>query len=273
MTSTTLRLRRDLVALEAFTTPDVVGLLKRVFPSIKEELGSFMARFSPNEQGLALTGSQKVFLHDLGKHNYADVMALSAWQPEGLKVSYLEYAAALEPAVAHCARIMDDVLAPYSAYLAGLVTNLDAKYSSENITLNYKSMNIGRDLLTSTLGRCFVPGSNKAMTTIAQVIKRNADWPAVFTNTDVLVQTMNRVDRQALKKKINECTELLDRISAKIKREEFEGVDPNVLQNLADGAYQVASELEFYSVTYYKVLALTEAVNRTVKHFGEVFKH
>ncbi|MNU19586.1 hypothetical protein D3C71_78170 [compost metagenome] len=273
MTSTTLRLRRDLVALEAFTTPDVVGLLKRVFPSIKEEFGSFMARFSPNEQGLSLTGGQKVFLHDLGKHNYADVLALSAWTPEGLKVTYLEYAMVLDSAVAKASHLMDNVLVPYSAYLAQLVTNLDAKYSSENITLNYKAMAQDRDVMNAALGKCFVPGSSKAVATIGQVIKRNADWPAVFTTTDALVQTMNKIDRAALKKKIAECTDLLDRIAGKIKREEFEGVSPSVLQNLSDGAFQVASELEFYSVTYYKVLALTEAVNRTVKHFGEVFTH
>ncbi len=273
MSSTTLRLSRDLVALEAFSTTDVVGLLKRVFPNIKSEFGSFMARFAPNEPGLALTGSQKSFLHDLGKHNYADVMGLSAWTPEGLNVTYLEYALVLDAAVEHAAKLMDSVLVPYSGYLSALLTNTTAKFSAENITLNYKAMAKDRDLLNTNLGKCFAPGSNKAVATIGRVIKRNADWPAVFTASDALVQTMNKIDRVALKKKIEECTDLLERISGKIKREEFEGVSPNVLENLADGAYQVASELEFYSITYYKVLALTEAINRTVKHFGEVYKH
>lgn len=272
MTSTTLRLNRDLVALEAFTTSDVVGLLKNVFPSIKESFDGFMARFSPNEQGLALTGTQKVFLHDVAKHNFADIGPLTAFVPEGLAVTYLEYAIVLDNAVAHCAHLMDHVLVPYSAYLAALVTNSEQKLSGQNIRLDYPAMAKERDAYNAALGSCFTPGSSRAETTLSKVVKRNADWSAVFTTVDNLVQTMNKVDRRLLKRKMDECTDLLDRISAKIKRDEFEGLNPQVLDNLADGAYQVASELEFYSVIYYKVLALTESVNQTVKHFGSVFK-
>ena len=218
MTSTTLRLSRDLVALEAFSTTDVVGLLKRIFPTIKGEFDEFIARFSPNEQGLSLTGDQKIFVRNLVKHSYADVMSISAWVPEGLKTSYLEYAVELDPAVEHAAKVMDNVLVPYSGYLASLLTNSTSKFSSENITLNYRAMAKDRELLNQNLGRCFTPGSSKSVATIAQVVKRNADWGQVFTASEALVQTMNKVDRQALKRKIEECTDLLDRIAAKITR-------------------------------------------------------
>jgi hypothetical protein len=205
------------------------------------------------------------------KHSYADVMALTAYVPEGLRTSYLEYAVLLDNAVVHASQLMDNVLVPYSAYLAALVTNTEQKLSNQNIKLDYPAMAKTRDVINAALGQCFTPGSSKAEASIGQVVKRNADWPAVFTTSQNLITTINKVDRRALQRKIEECTDLLDRIAAKIKRDEFEGVSPQVVDNLADGAFQVASELEFYSVTFYKVLALTESVNRTIKHFETVF--
>ncbi|EKD22668.1 MAG: hypothetical protein ACD_84C00015G0001 [uncultured bacterium] len=59
----------------------------------------------------------------------------------------------------------------------------------------------------------------------------------------------------------------------KIKRNEFDGMSPEIIRNLSDGAFQVASELEFYSVMHYRVTAYANAVTRTAEHFEKTMKH
>ena len=56
---------------------------------------------------------------------------------------------------------------------------------------------------------------------------------------------------------------LLNTLLTKLNRGDLDDVSPQVVKNLADGAYQAACEVEFYSVTYYKVHALAGALDRT----------
>jgi len=140
-----------------------------------------------------------------------------------------------------------------------------AASSGRRLDSPYASMESKRKQLNSALGSCFAAGVNKTDVSYGDVIERNSDWPALFQQVDQLVQTINRVDRNALQKKAKECSEHLLVIQNKIGRGDYGDMSPQVAVNLAQGAYQVASELEFFSVTYYKVAALAAAMNRTVE--------
>jgi hypothetical protein len=59
----------------------------------------------------------------------------------------------------------------------------------------------------------------------------------------------------------------------KIQKNEIEHVSPEVTQNLAFGAYEVAREIEFFSVVYYKVLALTTSVDATTVKVNNFIKN
>jgi hypothetical protein len=271
---TPLRVRRDLVALEVFSIADVTGLLGKVFPTIQAEFNGFVGKFASTgqDENIKFTTKERDFLKEIATRPYMDIESLHAHVPEGLAVPYLQYLDSLELAVRHASAVMEDVLAPYSVFLAQLVTNTEQKFDSKRIDQTYPNLAKERDSFNKSLGGCFTPGSNKAMVKYGDVVNRNADWREVFRRSEQIVTMINKVDRRALDKKIVECTKLLDVIMAKIGRDEFEGVNPQVVSNLAEGAYQVASELEFYSVTHYKTEALAAAIGRTVAHVLEVFK-
>ena len=54
---------------------------------------------------------------------------------------------------------------------------------------------------------------------------------------------------------------MLDLIEKKISRQELEGVTPQIVTELSEGAYQMASQLEMYSTVWYKVQNFVTAVN------------
>lgn len=266
-----LRLQRDQIAQEAFSGADIKNLLTNTFPFIVRELVGFVDKFVPTTPAIVLSNKQNEFLREINKHAYLDIAPLAAYVPEGLNVTYYKYSSELLIAAMHACRILSGATTAYSTYLSQIITNNDAKLSTTSFEKAYTELAGNREKINAALGACFQAGSTRTDRNIGQVIDRNADWEHVFRNTENMSNLMNGVDRKALNKKAQECKELLEKIIAKIGRNEFDGMSPEAIRNLADGAYQMASELEFYSVVYYKVLAYTQALNRTIDHFNRVF--
>lgn len=266
-----LRIKRDRLALEAFSGADVKQILTNTFPEMVRDLMGFVNRFAPDTPAIVLNSKYSEFVREINKHAYLDLAPLAAFVPEGLNVTYDNYLDELEKAVKHASGVLDDVMSPYSVFLSQLISNTDQKFNTASFNSTYNRLATARDNLNTGLGNCFTNGSTRVERTIGDVIARNTDWTMVLHRNEQLSKTVNKIDRKVLNKKIAECNQLLEAIIAKINRNDFDGASPQVVTNLADGAYQVASELEFYSAIYYKVMALTEAINRTMAHFFKVF--
>ncbi len=265
---TQLKQQRSIVALEAYTVDDLQGLVRRVFPSIQKGMASFKNVFS-SEHAIGLTGRQRDFLKITDKRTYPSLMPLTAFVPEGLKVSYLDYAQALSPAVEHACQA-PSVINQYAIFLAMLVSNRSAIFETQAQTKVYTALGKERDSLNKEIGKCFTPGGNKTDVKIQDVVGRNSDWPSIMTATDDMSKAMNKVDRTHLNKKVEECVELLGHIGKAIAAGEFDKVAPAVIMDLSDGAYQVAAELEFYSVMFYRLDALCKSMDRTIAHVSKV---
>lgn len=270
-----LRIETSRVSLESFSGADVKQLLTNTFPSIVSNVKEFFAGFTPanaNNPAIILSFNEAAFIKEVSTHSYLDIAPLAAFVPEGLDVTYSKYSEELMPAVAHASKILSGVMTSYSTFLSQLISNSDLKLSTQSFEKIYTELTKEREKLNVEIGKCFKRGSTKAEVTIGDVVDRNADWHNVINSADVMLKLINGVDRKALNKKINECSDLLDVILAKMNRNEFEGMSPEIIRNLSDGAYQVASELEFYSVTFYKVMAYSASISNTVEHFENVFE-
>lgn len=264
-----LQIQRDIVALEAFSVSDVTGLFKNFMPSIKASFQEISNSFNPSAAGVALLPSSSEFLKDIPKHSYMDVKILSAFVPEGMDAKYRAYAEVLLRAAKHAAEAPKR-LSDFNVYLGRLHSATGGHRSTEDGTLAYRDMEKTRKEINREIGDCFTSGSSRVETTIGKVIDRNADWQDIFAMCDAMTSEVMSVDRKKLQKQIQDCNEFLAAVERKLKAAEFEGVSPNVVQNLADGAYQLASELEFFAATYYRVEVFVTSVNRTVKHFQNV---
>jgi hypothetical protein len=267
-----LRIQRDRLALEAMSGADIKALLTNSFPAFITEVKGFFNQFSPDQSGIRLTSRQNEFLHDLKKHNYLDIEALAAFTPEGLSVTYFEYSSELLIAAMHASRVLTGPLSAYSIFLSQLITNKDNRLSTLSSAKVHRELATAREDINKKLGACFKKGSTATDSTLGKVTERNSDWQHVFQNTENMLHLMNGVDRKALNKKVAECVELLDKVQDLIKNDQFEGVSPQAFESLSSGAYEIASELEFFAAIYYKVEAFSNALNRTTEHFYSVFK-
>lgn len=266
-----LQLQRDIVAIEAFSVHDVTGFMKGIFPAIKEDFIGFTKLFTPHDKPVGLLPEFRNFEHEISKHTYLDIKELGAYVPEGMDVSYREYADYLLPATKHVMGVMQ-TLSEFSVYLARLVSSNELHLSTGDLAAKYRGLEEARKLINEDLGKCFAKGSTRTDVSIGKVVARNAEWPDLFNMAEDMTKNVFSIDRPKLIKLIHETSELMEAVERKIKAAEMDGVSPNVVQNIADGAYQVASELEFFAVTYYKVEVFVTCLNRTVEHFKTVMK-
>ncbi|MDR3392321.1 MAG: hypothetical protein P4L77_11365 [Sulfuriferula sp.] len=259
-----LKQQREVVALEAYGSSDLVGLVRRVFPTIQNGLAAFKDQFG-QAPAISITGDQKAFLRDtIAKRTYNTLEPLSAYVPEGLKVSFMEYATTLFPAVEHAMGSVS-VINTFATFLATLVSNKSSTLETASMKRIYTDLAKRRTELAQNVAKCF-NNTTKTDVHVEDVIKRNSEWATVFETVEALSKDINRIERSLLQKKVAECNDLLDRIGRLIGEGHFEKVSPEVIMDLSDGAFQVAAELEFYSVIYYRVQAFTVAVSRTMEH-------
>lgn len=259
-----LRTASDYVALEAYHTEGInLGeLLRKVYPNITKAFTSFINVFNPGEPGITLTSKSKDLIRVVSKIAYADINQITAYVPEGMDASYLNYSSALLSVASHAAEVQS-LLGEYSTYLAMLINNKEQALSTSNNIRLYKARQKTREDFQKLLGGFFKNGSYQTEVPYGRVLARNNDWPLVYSRIEDLTKLTNSVDRKALNKKIVETIELMDTVIKMIKNDELGNVGPEVVSELAEGAFQIASELEFFSNIYYRTLALTTAINRT----------
>jgi len=267
-----LRIQRDRLALEAMSGADIKALLTKSFPSFIGEVKGFFNHFSPNDSGIKLTSKQNDFIRSLGKHAYMEISALKAYVPEGMNATYFEYSSELLIAVMHASRVLSGPMSAYTVFLSQIVTNKEQRLSTLSSSKVHKELAAEREKHNAKLGKCFAKGSTEAESTLGKVTERNGDWQHIFANSENMMRLMNGVDRKVLNKKVEECTLLLEKIMEMVRRGEFDDLSPQSFDNLASGAYEIASELEFFSAIYYKVEAFANSLNRTIEHFEGVFK-
>jgi hypothetical protein len=75
---------------------------------------------------------------------------------------------------------------------------------------------------------------------------------------------MESIQRDRIDLLIKQAEDYLDIIHDKVVKGEFSEVNPEVCKALADAAYEVACELEFISITYFRVLELKGSVQNTM---------
>ena len=259
-----LRLARDRVALEAFSLSGVVKALTGALPSILRGFSSAPQVLELPK--LPLKKDQKKFLHAIASLPYTDAMELRAWRPEGVKVMYLEYLDVLSPIAQHLRTLQKDVVQPYMAFLAQVVSDKNASLATSSQAGAYDKLTQAREKSTQLLAALYANDSHESQCKVKDVVARNQDWPAVFAQCNDTLAHLQSVDLAQLKLMLRQSVDYLGIIFELLQAGKLEATTPEVAQRLSNGAYCVAQELEFFSATYYRALALSGCLDNTVTH-------
>jgi hypothetical protein len=220
--------------------------------------------FSTTPHYVGLSREQGELLTKLEKHNYAEVREIKAFVPENFVGKFLPYVTELEQCVDHVLQFHSEVLDPYLSFLAGITSEKSARLSSHDHVQNNKKYEEVRSALEKKLTDNFKSSKNDTASRVGQVCERNADWKPIIEGMVSLSSKLERVNLKNLQMKVNIAGDYLESIYHLVKLDQMKNSTPEVLNHLADGAYQIAAELEFISVTYYRCLTLTQAIKDTI---------
>lgn len=244
--------------------------IRQNIPQFVNSLKSFFTS-NDNKQKLVKTPQYSDIKNLVEKTNYANIREVRVFVPAGLTVPYVTYIKELENAVDISEKIMDDVLNPFSRWLGLGISNPDI----------FKNVRVGRgiedfnphntDGVALDIGKCFKKGGNVNKVPFKQAFFSNAQVKEAYLMVEDLNGRMVTIDRSKVLKKIQEITDLLERLISRMEdKEENYELSEVSLELLSKLSYTVAKEVEFFGFTSYQLTALTTAIidtNDVLKKF------
>lgn len=183
--------------------------------------------------------------------------------PSGFVGKYVPYSETLIKAAERAFKV-EAYLKSFSTFVSFVINDEDGRKQLHNNDKEYIRIADDRESMYATIGAFF---SEKEHTTAkyGSLVDRHADWKDIATNTKTALNHINKVDRAKLIKDSNVLAEYLKKIKEASKRGGFNTASPEVVNTLVKGAYDVASELEYFAVISFRLMVFSETLNRDEK--------
>ena len=228
----------------------VSELLKTTMPSLVNGFQALVNTIKPKETVMALTVKEAVLLNRVEKITYINLADLMLPVPEGMQTKYLTYIAILEDAIEYAQGIAAN-LEEFTKWVAKIITNASMRNDTARHDNRWRKMQDEREVRYKAIGSCFGTTNNDKLK-YSKLLDRNADWHEVINRAHGLTKAINKIDRTELLKQSKHVQSLLEKVLETSKRNGFDATSPEVLASLSEGSFQIASELEFYSVVFYR---------------------
>jgi len=248
------------------TTEGFASSMRTFIPNIFSGLVASFTDTALENEVINLPRDQRKFLELVSKVSYNRLSEATVVTPEGLVTNYLQLAQTLKQAVVHSKEKLDESLNHYGRYIAVLINNPTMWLSTKDEMVYYSNLEKDRTALASLMDACYDPGNHNTSTQYQDVVGRNNDWYDILKTTLEVSDALNGFDRKQIKKSITNIVELVELIRSKAKVDGGlnDNISSQVLTGIADGAYQIAKELEFHAVIHYRALALTTALTESI---------
>tara|TARA_B100000929_G_C15510907_1_gene420348 strand:+ start:5900 stop:6673 length:774 start_codon:yes stop_codon:yes gene_type:complete len=199
------------------------------------------------------------------KVSYASLRETKVYVPAGLAVNYKTYLAVLEPAIKINEGLLPRILNPFARWLAEALNNPEQlKRISASSIRSFEPHNL--DKVLEEMGECFDKGSNATKVPFKQAFARNSDVKDVLEDSEKLTSRFIAIDRKQVIAKVDEISDNLDVLIARIEEGDAEyDIGGNVEKLLSQLAYTMAREVEFYGSVAYQLTQLTTALEDTAK--------
>lgn len=241
----------------------LLDYFKGLMPSISNAFsGSNALEKLPKYQGLGR--DHRKFLERVNLHSYGSLREFKAFAPAGLNTTYLNYLGLLSQAVDHVLQFQPKTINPYLIFLAQLTSSRNAALSTDSHEAENKALQATRAEFDKQFATMFRTNVHETVTKVGNVIERNADWPEVFQKSLELATKIEGLKLTTIQHGVKQAEDYLDIIFHLAQTGKLESATPEVLNAIAEGAYQVASELEFLSVIYYRCLTVNQAIKDTM---------
>lgn len=249
------------IALEANVLTNMVQTISKVFPSIAEKVTNMFAVTKElPELKFGFSKEQKFVIDNMHVAQYLDIADKSVHIPENFTGNIVEYGDLLGVLINKHRKTASEGLQNFNVYLSHFISNKDAKLSTLDTTSVYYEMHKQRDASISSLQH-FTTDNSKTTVPLGTVISRKDDLRVLFNNKGIIQRQVENIDMKEMNSGVEKCVDLINLIIDQVEKGIITNVTPETTKNLAYSASELARELEFFAVLYFRVIGFVTCVD------------
>lgn len=264
------------ISLEASVVANAAQTLKNFFPSV-------LARFREvkfiAEQDLSLkpveikySKDQKKVIQALYDTPYTDLIRFPIQVPERLNVKIIESIPVYEAMVDHMHTTMTGTIKDFRIYIGSVLTNRDSKISLKDNKGLYKKIENDRLHLEARISKMYSDKNDRAIRSFDDMFSRNSEVEAFYKAAELFKKRVDSFDLNSLKDQTSLCVEILEDIIQQVDSGKIDTLSPEACVNLSAGVFEIAKEVEFFSLNYFRLMtfitASDELTNSLTKRLG-----
>lgn len=250
-------------------TTKVSSYLSGLLPTVKSVVEDTSKELEL-EPIVQLSKDQTKFLEVANKYSFQEMREIKAFTPEGSTCTYLEFLNEINVNLPRITSLRKNVIEQYMLLLAKLVSR---DSSIKSITTNkvfLTNLNKDREAAYVSFSKLYVNNSTESVTNVGKVVSRNADWEEVLKQLQSTTDTFNAINIKDIQKDISICNTYLDEIIKGLADDDAINISPETIKQLADYTYEVAKEVEFFSIVHFRLLTLKGCVENTMEQIIKV---
>lgn len=261
-----LEQQASVLSMEAFNFRASLTSLTSVLPEYVTKVKAAFAGYMANDIG-TINLVPEFALNKITKDlDYAAHRKTQVYGPAGLKVSYLEYLAAIGAAVDITSDFHASQVRVFMNWVNHLLASPEELSTSGNVKCPIRYTEKDLDQVKSQLEKCVNRASNQTMFEYSKLVRQNGDWATIVAKTNGLITQYMTTNRKEMLNDIENITSSLERLTQRIKEDpELYKVSGVTMAELAKQCLSVARTVEFYSITGYLVAELSGTVSETLK--------
>ena len=247
------------VSLEANIIGNAVAAIKGYFPRLKEAI---MPAFTKLDDVKPFIGKDSNFhklkpqekdVEDfLASIGYENASYFTVPVPEGFVGNYVNYARELFNVLDYTLTASLPAIDAYYARLGNLITNKDPKLSNKDITKEYQLLAKDRVAANGKLTAFFLRGSNQAQNKFSKIFNNTEEVAELFRLRHKMVDSIKEYPLSKVKKTSEKITESLDVLIQLANTGKLDYITGAQLKNITEGAYEIARQIEFFAINYYR---------------------
>ena len=248
------------VALEANFVANAVQSVIDFFPSMTSSIEKGFNRLIGVKQFVDtgrngefnLDSKEKNIRDKLTEFPYSDLMKLRLPAPEGFLGNYPSYFESLLESFHYHRKVCLPALEDYYELVANVVTNKNARVSLKDNDRKYKDLTQNRTQLNLSIAKFYISSSSQNEVEYRKLFANNDEVIKTFKLRHQLMAELKNTNVQEVKELVNQINDALNTLIEIAKNGDMEQLSTAQLKNLTAGAYEIASQVEFFAVNYYR---------------------
>lgn len=259
---------RRVIALESARLADSTEAISNFFPAMMKKLyNSFTSpktipNFVPSIKNkiFGLNSDERAIIAKLASIPYDDLINFKVPVPEGFSGNYTAYLMQCMENIDYYNLTTKNALEDYYIFVADLVTNKDAKKSLKDLQSKNNALKKSRQEIGETTNKFFIKGSNVAALAYGTAFSDNSEVEKLFRARVDLTSKIKSIDLHSVSDQVEKITQTLDTLTEQATAGNYEAFSPVQMKNISEGAYEMAAQVEFTSINYYRASVVLKTV-------------